>query len=199
MHTMLRSLLPVMLFAFASCSPEREPEGKSGAESTLGAKAQGPAYQRFRGRYGGASPREWSGMAGFCQQGSERFLILGGEDTGLLYFILPGHREWRTGGYAVNDVTFANPDLSDPDVIYSVLTGIDPREGDDGVLYDTDVTSGTVHVDRTTATHLTGTLRLNVRVRVNDAAGPSRTERATLQAAFDAYPVARCPRASAGG
>ncbi|HST60294.1 MAG TPA: hypothetical protein VLK84_16425, partial [Longimicrobium sp.] len=138
--------------------------------------------------------------AGFCHQGSERFLMFVSEDAGMVYFILPEHREWRTGDYAVDDLSFADPDMSDPDVIYSELMGIDPRaEADDGVLYDTDVTSGTVHVDRATATHLTGTLRLNVRVRVNDPAGPSRTERATITAAFDAYPVARCPEAMTGG
>jgi hypothetical protein len=194
---MPRILLSVMLFALAACSPE--PEGRSTAGSGDGAKGEAPAYQRFRGRYEGASSRELSGMAGFCQQRSERFLILAGEDAGLLYFILPEHREWRTGDYAVNDVTNAGPDTSDPDVIYSVLMGVEPREDDDDVLYDTDVTSGTVHVSNATATHLTGTLRLNVRVRVNDPAGPSRTERATLQAAFDAYPVSRCPRSTTGG
>ena len=140
-----------------------------------------------------------SGLAGFCKEESERFLILAGEDAGMVYFILPEHRAWRTGDYAVDDLSFANPDMSDPDILYAVLMGIDPREDDDGVLYDTDVTSGTVHVDAATATHLTGTARLNVRVRVNDPAGPSRTERATITAAFDAYPVARCPQAMTGG
>lgn len=195
---MPRIHLAVTLFALAACSPE--PDSKANPEVKSETTAKGPAYQRFQARYDGPSPRTWTGLAGFCHQESERFLMLVAEDAGMVYFILPEHREWRTGDYAVNDLSYADPDLSDPDLIYAELMGIDPREQkEDGVLYDTDVTSGTVQVGRAMATHLTGTLRLNVRVRVNDPAGPSRTERATITAAFDAYPVARCPGAMTGG
>ena len=192
---MPRILLPVMLLALASCSPEPE----SAPASRAAEAATPPAYQRFQGRYQGTHPREWSGIAGFCHEESERFLMLVGE-TGMVYFILPRYREWRTGDYAVNDLTFADPELSDPDVIYSELLGIDPREDKaDAFPVDTDATSGTVRLDHVSDTHLTGTLRLNVRVHVADPINPSPPERATVTAAFDAYPVARCPEAVTGG
>lgn len=185
-----------LLFALTACSPE--PEGTPAPDADADAPA--PEYQRFQGRYQGTDSRDWSGLAGFCQHGSERFLILAGVDAGLVYFILPEHRDWRGGEYAVNDPTYAGPDLSDPDLIHAVLMGVDPREqGTDTLLVDTDATSGTLRVDRVTPTHLTGTMRLNVRVEVVDLLDPRPPERATITAAFNAYPMGRCPEVIAGG
>lgn len=198
---MPRILLSVMLFALAAgCSPEADPASEAKPEAKAEPTVEGPGYQRFQGRYEGTSSREMSGLAGFCTEGSERFLMLVEEDAGMVYFILPEHREWRTGDYAVNDLTYTGPDTSDPDIIYAVLMGVDPREQKANALpVDTDATSGTVRLDRVTDTHLTGTLRLNVRVRVADPINPAPPERATITAAFDAYPVARCPEAMTGG